>query len=77
MNRKSPALALLLVVSLFAPLAAFHPPVAQGQTRGSGVRRVVNKLTDDLRARAREAQPGSSERVRVILNLTDGAAKDQ
>ncbi|HYJ46020.1 MAG TPA: S8 family serine peptidase, partial [Pyrinomonadaceae bacterium] len=50
---------------------------AQNQTRSSGVRRFANKLTDDLRARVRQAQPGTLERARVILNLSDDAAKDR
>jgi serine protease AprX len=74
--RKSPSLVLLLTLSLLAPMAAAFRPVAHAQMRAD-VRRTPNKLTDNLRARARQARTGSSERERVILNLADETAKDR
>ncbi|HJU56493.1 MAG TPA: S8 family peptidase, partial [Pyrinomonadaceae bacterium] len=61
-------------------MAAAFRPVAHGQTRPAPRQRGgggSNKLTDELRARARATRPGSTERARVILNLSDGAAKDR
>jgi serine protease AprX len=53
----------------------------QAQTR-PGVRRLVNKLTDNLRARAQQARTGNGganrgERTRVILNLSDETSKER
>ncbi|HYJ46862.1 MAG TPA: hypothetical protein VEV81_09635, partial [Pyrinomonadaceae bacterium] len=76
MNRKSPLVVLLLIFSLLAPMSGAFRASAQGQTRPGGVGRIFNKLSDDLRDRARQ-QAGSPERTRVILNLSDPAAKDR
>ncbi|HEX8922258.1 MAG TPA: hypothetical protein VF766_12335, partial [Pyrinomonadaceae bacterium] len=76
MTRKSPLIVLLLIFSLFAPFASSLRTGAHAQTR-PGPLRIVNKLTDNLRIRARSARNGNRERMRVILNLSDEASKDR
>ena len=62
---------LALMFALLCPCAAVltSPPAAQAQAHA--VPRKTGKLTDALRARARDAQKG--ERTRVIVSLARGA----
>ncbi|MBA2732763.1 MAG: hypothetical protein H0U54_07705 [Acidobacteria bacterium] len=79
MTRKSPTLPLLLIFSLLAPLTIAFRADAQANAPRAEQQRMVNKMTDRLRLRARQARSssGSPERTRVILNLSDEAAKDR
>ncbi|HEX8709041.1 MAG TPA: S8 family peptidase, partial [Pyrinomonadaceae bacterium] len=73
--RRTTPIALLLVCSLLTTLgAALCVPPATHAQGPRAERQAQGKLTQELRARFRRALPGSGERTRVILSLSDDAA---
>ncbi|HEX8181227.1 MAG TPA: hypothetical protein VF525_16910, partial [Pyrinomonadaceae bacterium] len=74
MRRLSP-IALLLILSLLAPLVGplSFVPAAHAQART--VRAKTDKMTDSLRTLANETAPDSDQRTRVIVSLAGGPSK--
>ena len=70
--RKSSFLVLLIIFSLFSPLAGFLAgSLSHAQTNSS--KTFGDKLAESLRERVRQSPADSSETARVIVNLSDGA----
>ncbi|MEJ7711210.1 MAG: hypothetical protein WKF84_15430 [Pyrinomonadaceae bacterium] len=69
-----PLLIITTLFSLHVSLISYTPKV-QAQTPQP--RTTARKMSDDLHARARRAQPGSAERTRVILSAAVGVSVKQ